>query len=646
MIQPSLPGEETEIPDKPEALWPLKYKVPDPWLGQPRRFWCHDMYRGPGKVKVQVLYSKTLQESEIIARKFFDEPILGFDMEWVSNSNHSHSLGACISLIQLACEDKIALFHIALHAGKTVDKLIAPSLCKILEDSTIKKAGVAVLNADFSRLRKFFHLKPRGAFELSHLHNLITFGGRESHRVTTRLVKLGTQVETHLGLPLFKGSVRTSKWNRALTVDQIKYAASDAYCGFMLYHCMNSKRASMDPCPPLPLFADSYPRSPLVTLMLLEPTDGEREYVRIDEFYAPKEDDVGGDVNGGEADGDGDEIIAMIKTKELDRNEASKKPRKKQKATDQEPLDAVSQALFDELRTHRTNAAIELGQPVYCVANNAVLLGLARERPLNEKDMLAVKGIGKKKTETWGADWLKIITDFVNSHDLDPTEPKVAEERNIEEVAVLEGGLSETQSTCIDSQVSITSTTIGPITRKRKVTTPVPDEDTLSSSPAFSSPMHRLPVLHTGLSFGMDSLDVDSQDADTVNVSQASSDDSLIFYTPLSHLGSVSKRRRSTSPVRAKSPTRSNAVQAVAIFTPGMQTFRNKLVALSRVVRLTLASEVRDAMINQIVSKPPRTAGDLGDIPGARVFVEACVAAKKDLLKNILKWAPDMSTSV
>lgn len=162
-----------------------------------------------------------------------------------------------ISLIQIACADKVGLFHIGLHPGKTSKGILAPSLRSIIESADIKKTGVGVLSEDFSRLQKYFDLTPRGAFELSHLYNLLAYRAN----ATTGLRRLSTQVEEHLGLPLDKGKEgrSESKWNEPLDSKQIEYAASDAYAGFMLYHCLNAKRAAMEPVPPLPVSAEAYP---------------------------------------------------------------------------------------------------------------------------------------------------------------------------------------------------------------------------------------------------------------------------------------------------------------------------------------------------------------------------------------------------
>ena len=84
-------------------------------------------------------------------------------------------------------------------------------------------------------MSRFFGLKPKGAVESSHLYRLVKFGPRKPELVSVKLVSLAHQVEEQLGLPLYKGDVRTSNWSKPLSRDQINYAAGDAYAGFMLY---------------------------------------------------------------------------------------------------------------------------------------------------------------------------------------------------------------------------------------------------------------------------------------------------------------------------------------------------------------------------------------------------------------------------
>jgi hypothetical protein len=122
------------------AHWPLAYSIQLPRPDQsslqsygfssahaaPRPWWSHRLYRGPGGKEVEVLYSRDKATSEIVARQFLSEPVVGFDMEWPWNDWKKNDLQNKIGLIQIASERKIALFHIGLHQGKTTDGKEAP----------------------------------------------------------------------------------------------------------------------------------------------------------------------------------------------------------------------------------------------------------------------------------------------------------------------------------------------------------------------------------------------------------------------------------------------------------------------------------------------------------------------------------------
>jgi ribonuclease D len=242
-------GAAAEAATEESARWPLEYNIP-PWTRA--KWFSHKLYRGPFGQTVRILYSDNIDQSEKIARQFLHETILGFDMEWQSQANRRRRLQDQVSLIQIACEDKIALFHLGLHRGKDADALIAPSLRAIIEDADIIKTGVAILSADFSRLKKYFRLQPRGGLDVNRLHCLIADFNKDSERANTRPTGLATLVEQHLGYRLFKGRVRTSQWAHPLSEDQKDYAASDAYSGYMLYHALNHKRTKLQPIPPHP----------------------------------------------------------------------------------------------------------------------------------------------------------------------------------------------------------------------------------------------------------------------------------------------------------------------------------------------------------------------------------------------------------
>ncbi|RFU34638.1 hypothetical protein B7463_g1723, partial [Scytalidium lignicola] len=224
-------------------------------------FWSHTLYRGPKidgmEQKVKVHYCRSKQTTEKVIEKYFkDKKVLGFDIEWLPNAYKGQGPKKNVSLIQIASEDRIGLFHIALFPKDGVKNLVADSLKEIMEDPEITKVGVSI-KADCTRLRRFLDINARGIFELSHLYKLVKFSeSKDFTQINKRLVSLATQVNEHLHLPMFKGEVRSSDWSKALQLDQIVYAASDSYAGIHLYDTMEIKRKALDPVPPRPAHAE------------------------------------------------------------------------------------------------------------------------------------------------------------------------------------------------------------------------------------------------------------------------------------------------------------------------------------------------------------------------------------------------------
>lgn len=250
-------------PALPDVPYPPLFQIPESTLaslfaadraGVPT-FWSHELYQNPARKGVKVTYCRTLQESEECAARFVDEPVLGFDMEWMFPA--APGIKHNISLIQVANEKEIGLFHIAAHDGSTAEELLAPTLRRIFESPYNTKVGVAVYSADAKRLQTYFSVDINGFFELSHLHKLVKYGASQPDLVNKKLVALKTLSREHLGLPLSKGPVRTSSWSDpVLSEEQRIYAAIDAYCGYQLFQVMNKKRLAMSPMPPLPAFAE------------------------------------------------------------------------------------------------------------------------------------------------------------------------------------------------------------------------------------------------------------------------------------------------------------------------------------------------------------------------------------------------------
>lgn len=256
-----------------ETHTPLEFQIPEDVLraamsapeNTKASFWSNNLYRGPENKQILVHYCRTKELAERVLQYFVKEKVVGFDVEWRPYAAFS-SIKKNVSLIQLACEDRIALFHVALFSGTTAAQLVPPTLKLILESPEIYKVGVAV-KGDFSRVTKFLGIEPQGVFELSRLHNLVQFSTTDPNKVTNKLVGLAAQVQQHLQLPLYKGgrlvddpedlyNVRSSDWSMPLNRQQIHYAAADAYAGFRLYDVLEEKRKQLNPTPPRPLVCD------------------------------------------------------------------------------------------------------------------------------------------------------------------------------------------------------------------------------------------------------------------------------------------------------------------------------------------------------------------------------------------------------
>ena len=241
----------------------LNFKIPEAELRKAMlatrstgaAYWRYTLYENPEGCKPMVHYCQNLQVTERIVQLFLNKNVIGFDIEWKPNATSKDGIKNNVALIQLASEERIALFHIARYAKDGIENLVSPSLKRLMEDANITKVGVAV-KSDCTRLAKYMGIQARGLFELSHLYKLIKHSTGNIKLIDKRLVSLAQQVEEHLQLPMFKGSVRSSDWTERLNFEQIRYAASDSYAGLQLYILMEAKRKALVLIPPRPAHAE------------------------------------------------------------------------------------------------------------------------------------------------------------------------------------------------------------------------------------------------------------------------------------------------------------------------------------------------------------------------------------------------------
>ena len=227
------------------------------------------MYCDRASNPVNVHYSRSIAESEVLARMFVGERVVGFGMHWLTpgvSAVPENELAPGldeeynISLVVLAKEDNICIFQIALHKGNSTEEKIAPTLKRILEASSTLKAGVGIFDFQDTRLFTRFGIKLKGIFELADLHNVV---GRQEYSTPKRgfnsyQVPMDDLIEEHLCLEYYDSkTLRLSDWSKSpLSQEQISYAANDAYAGYQLFRTMDAKRLGMEPIRQLPLPAE------------------------------------------------------------------------------------------------------------------------------------------------------------------------------------------------------------------------------------------------------------------------------------------------------------------------------------------------------------------------------------------------------
>jgi len=91
------------------------------------------------------------------------------------------------------------------------------------------------------------------------------------------------------------------------------------------------------------------------------------------------------------------------------------RPRIKTKATAKSrsrlaaDLGEGDQGLFEALRSLRKTLAEEQGVPPYVVFGDATLVEMARRRPASDEELIMITGVGEKKLQRYGADFLYTI---------------------------------------------------------------------------------------------------------------------------------------------------------------------------------------------------------------------------------------------
>jgi ATP-dependent DNA helicase RecQ len=103
--------------------------------------------------------------------------------------------------------------------------------------------------------------------------------------------------------------------------------------------------------------------------------------------------------------------------------------------------EGVDRGLFDALRAYRRERAEEHGVPPYVIFSDATLRELAAVRPSTTSALLAIHGIGEKKSAAYSHDLLREISDYCRRAGLDTdVAPRVATPSNRARLPRVGGG--------------------------------------------------------------------------------------------------------------------------------------------------------------------------------------------------------------
>ncbi|MDR2512302.1 MAG: hypothetical protein LBD01_00625 [Puniceicoccales bacterium] len=168
-----------------------------------------------GQFKGKVVVVESAADARAAVQRLGSEEMLGFDTE--SRPSFTRGVSYLPSLVQLAAEDVVYLFRLALCGGVSA---LFPIFC----NERILKVGVAVRD-DVRGLQERAPFDDAGFVEISEY----------TRKAGVENTGLRALVAHYLGLRVSKGAQVTNWASNRLTPQQITYAATDAWMSRCLY---------------------------------------------------------------------------------------------------------------------------------------------------------------------------------------------------------------------------------------------------------------------------------------------------------------------------------------------------------------------------------------------------------------------------
>jgi ribonuclease D len=176
----------------------------------------------------------TFSKAERRAKELLKAQIVGLDTEF--RAGGGCQLTDKVSLIQVATETQIVLFHVAQFDGKQTSELIPPSLKRLLESPNIVKTGSGV-HGDAARLEKYFDCKVQRAYDLKQFLQIV----HPKEKSESATLDIMTRRYYEIGLDKTQSN-RCTDWTKPLNEKQKEYAASDAYASLKVFQSIDADR--------------------------------------------------------------------------------------------------------------------------------------------------------------------------------------------------------------------------------------------------------------------------------------------------------------------------------------------------------------------------------------------------------------------
>lgn len=116
---------------------------------------------------------------------------------------------------------------------------------------------------------------------------------------------------------------------------------------------------------------------------------------------------------------------------------------KKQRLISEDINRFFDEELFDKLRELRYKIAQKRNLPTYTIFHNSTLKEMAVYFPQNKEELLNIKGVGEKKYENYGEDFINIIKNYILEKDIDVSKIRREVSNNATIKPLDESGLDE-----------------------------------------------------------------------------------------------------------------------------------------------------------------------------------------------------------